>query len=33
VEAWIGSYSNAVLIAVAVAVATLLILHHRRHKT
>lgn len=33
VEAWIGSYSNAVLIAAAVAVAALLILRHRRRKT
>ncbi len=32
VEAWIGSYSNTVLIVVAVAAATLLLLRHLRRK-
>jgi len=33
VEAWIGSYSNAVLITAAVAAAALLVLRHLRRKT
>ena len=33
VEAWVGSYSNTVLIVVAVAAAILLLLYHRRRKT
>lgn len=32
VEAWVGSYSNTVLIVVAVAAASVLLLRHRRRK-